>query len=157
MHYLVPRPKSWMRIAATLARLPRYLRLAQRLMADPQISKRRKIALGAGVVYVALPVDLVPGVIPVIGGMDDLTALLLGLRTALRGCSPESARAHLEHVGLNEVDLDGDLQSIRAAAIWLASRGARAGGLLASGALTALAGVTSQARQKIPELLHRRG
>src|SRR5262245_58594432 len=100
------------RLAGTVARLPRYLNLAQRLVRDPAISPARKAALGVGVGYVALPVDLIPGVIPILGQLDDLAALLLGLRTALAGCPRADARAHLNAVGLTESALDADVRTV---------------------------------------------
>ena len=76
------------RLAETLGRVPRYLVLARSLAGDPSISRWRKAALAAGIVYLASPIDLVPGIIPVAGQLDDLAAALLGLRTALAGASP---------------------------------------------------------------------
>src|SRR5262249_36300720 len=70
------------RLGGTIARLPRYLRLAKELFADPAIPPARKAALGAGIFYVALPLDLIPGIVPILGQLDDLAALLLGLKTA---------------------------------------------------------------------------
>ena len=112
-------------LGGTVGRLPRYLNLAQALMRDPAVSGRRKAALGAGLAYAVSPVDLVPGIIPVVGQLDDLTALLLGIRTALHGCPPASADAHLSRVGLSPTALDQDLAIVRRAAFWLATEGAR--------------------------------
>lgn len=115
------------RLAGTIARLPRYLNLAQRLLRDKTISPSRKAALGLGMGYVALPFDLIPGIIPVLGQLDDLAALLLGLRTALHGCSPESADAHLTAVGLSRSALDADVRTVQVAGIWLITGAAKLG------------------------------
>jgi uncharacterized membrane protein YkvA (DUF1232 family) len=112
-------------LGATLARLPRYLNLAQALVRDPAISRQRKAALGAGLIYTVSPIDLVPGIIPVVGQLDDLTALLLGIRTALHGCPPAEANRHLARVGLSSAALDEDLATVRRVALWLATQGAR--------------------------------
>ena len=113
------------RLGETLGRLPRYLKLARALARDPALPRWRKVALGAGVVYLASPIDLVPGVIPVAGQLDDLAAVLLGLRVALRGCTPEAAAAHLAAAGIDEDDIGRDLAIVRGAAGWVAARVAR--------------------------------
>jgi uncharacterized membrane protein YkvA (DUF1232 family) len=115
------------RLGGTVGRLPRYLRLGRALLGDPALSGGRKALLGLGVAYAVSPIDLVPGIIPLLGQLDDLAALLLGLRQALDGCAPEAARAHLERAGLSEDALDRDLANVRAAAAWILGRGARLG------------------------------
>ena len=67
-----------------------------------------------------------PGLIPVAGQLDDLAAVLLGLRVALRGCTPDAAAAHLEAAGLAEGDIGRDLAIVRGAGAWLARRAASA-------------------------------
>ena len=112
------------RLTETLGRLPRYLVLARALAGDPTIPRWRKATLVAGIVYLASPIDLVPGLIPVAGQLDDLAAVLLGLRVALAGCSAEAAAGHLATAGLDEGDLGRDLAIVRGAAGWLARRAA---------------------------------
>ena len=106
------------RLGGTVARLPRYLKLGRELASDPAISPARKAALGAGILYVALPLDLIPGIVPVLGQLDDLAALLLGLKTALAACPPETARAHLARAGLSPTALDHDLAVVGGVAAW---------------------------------------
>lgn len=109
------------RLAGTVARLPRYLYLAQALARDPAISARRKSALALGLGYAVLPFDLLPGVIPVVGQLDDLAALLLGIRQALQGLAPQDAAAHLGRAGLAPTALDADLRIVAVAGVWLAA------------------------------------
>jgi uncharacterized membrane protein YkvA (DUF1232 family) len=108
------------KLGGTAARLPRYLKLAHGLVRDPSIPAARKGALVGGISYAVLPFDLLPGIIPIIGQLDDLAALLLGIRIALGGCSPEMAQTHLARVGLAETALDADLQTVQEVAVWLA-------------------------------------
>jgi uncharacterized membrane protein YkvA (DUF1232 family) len=79
--------------------------LFKRLLSDPRVPRRRKLLLGVMVAYLAVPFDLVPDFIPVIGLLDD--ALLVGvvLRRVLRGDAallhehwpgPEQSRAVIE-------------------------------------------------------------
>jgi len=114
-------------LGGTIGRLPRYLVLARDLLRDPKIGRWRKAGLAASLAYVASPIDLVPGLIPVAGQLDDLAALLLGIRTALRGSSRGAAEAHLHAAGLAPEDLDRDLANVRVAAGWIARRVGKAG------------------------------
>ena len=127
------------RLGETIRRLPRYLALARALAGDSALPRWRKAALGASLVYLASPIDLVPGLIPVAGQLDDLAAVLLGLRVALRGCSPEAAAAHLEAAGLAEGDIGRDLATVRAAAGWIAGRIARTTGRVGAAAIRGVA------------------
>ena len=83
------------RVAATLRRMPAYLRLAWRLARDPLLSRARRAAVIAAAGYLASPIDLVPGVIPVIGQLDDIAVALAALKFALAGLDPERRREHL--------------------------------------------------------------
>jgi uncharacterized membrane protein YkvA (DUF1232 family) len=112
--------------------LPRYLNLAQRLVRDPHVSPARKAALGLGIGYVALPLDLIPGIIPILGQLDDLAALLLGLRAALDGCPPDEAEGHLARVGLSQSALDDDIRTVQVVGVWLVAQTAMLGARLAA-------------------------
>lgn len=112
------------RFAALVRRMPAYGRLAWRLGRDPRLSGRRRAAvLGAGA-YLASPIDLVPGIIPFAGQLDDAAVTLIGLRFALRGLPAPEQAAHLGAAGLAARDLDDDLATVGAGAAWLARRGA---------------------------------
>ena len=64
---------------ALLRALPDLVRLITRLAGDPVLPRAAKIALGAAVVYLLSPIDLVPDFIPILGYVDDvlLAAVLL--------------------------------------------------------------------------------
>jgi len=78
-----------------LARLiPAFLRLAKGALGDARVSRRHKFALGALVVYLALPFDLIPDFLPIIGYADDLIIAWLVLRKFVRGVPPEVIADH---------------------------------------------------------------
>jgi uncharacterized membrane protein YkvA (DUF1232 family) len=52
--------------------LPNLVRLIARLVLDPLLPRTAKVALGAALLYLASPVDLVPDFIPLVGYLDDL-------------------------------------------------------------------------------------
>jgi uncharacterized membrane protein YkvA (DUF1232 family) len=54
--------------------------LFKRLLRDPRVPRRAKAALTLVIPYLAMPFDLIPDFIPVVGQLDDalLVALVLG-------------------------------------------------------------------------------
>jgi uncharacterized membrane protein YkvA (DUF1232 family) len=115
------------RLGALIRRLPRYARLAWRLGRDPGLSKRRRAAVMAAAAYLASPIDLVPGIIPVAGQLDDAAVGLLALRFALRGLPAAQRTAHLAAVDLSSEEIDADLVTVRRSATWIVRRGGRPG------------------------------
>jgi uncharacterized membrane protein YkvA (DUF1232 family) len=115
------------RFIALVRRLPAYARLAWRLSRDPRLSRGRRTAVAAAAAYLISPIDLVPGIIPVAGQLDDAAVALLGLRFALRGLPAADREAHLDASGLAAADLDHDLGTVRLGAAWMLRRGGRIG------------------------------
>jgi uncharacterized membrane protein YkvA (DUF1232 family) len=68
--------------------------LFKRLLADPRVPRRRKALLVGLIVYLAMPIDLVPDFIPVAGQLDDAILVVLVLRTVLRGSGEALLREH---------------------------------------------------------------
>ncbi len=113
------------RFKALLRHLPRYAVLAWRLGRDPRIPASRRAALLAGAAYLASPIDLVPGIIPVAGQLDDAVAVLLTLRLALNGLPPAERVRMLTDAGLDPDAMDADLGTVGALTAWLGRTGAR--------------------------------
>jgi len=135
------------RVAVMLRRLPTYLRLAWRLAREPLLSRARRAAIIAAAGYLASPVDLIPGVVPVLGQLDDLAVALAAIRLALSGLSPERRRLHLEAVGLTDADLTADLRTVGATTAWILRAGLRATARAAKvGGRVAVAGAGTAAR-----------
>jgi uncharacterized membrane protein YkvA (DUF1232 family) len=68
--------------------IPDCVVLFRRLVADPQVSRWRKLLLVALIAYLAMPIDLVPDFIPVAGQLDDAIIVAFVLRTVLRAGGP---------------------------------------------------------------------
>jgi uncharacterized membrane protein YkvA (DUF1232 family) len=107
-----------------VTRLPMYARLGADLARDPDVPATAKASLVAAGAYAISPIDLVPGIIPVAGQMDDLAALLLAIRFAVRMTPKEVAFPHLERAGITTQQIDADLKSVRDATVWLAKQAA---------------------------------
>ena len=74
--------------------IPDCLVLCGRLLRDPRLPRRKKLLLGALAGYLALPFDLVPDFIPIVGQLDDVILVALVLRSLLRGGGETLVREH---------------------------------------------------------------
>jgi uncharacterized membrane protein YkvA (DUF1232 family) len=63
--------------------LPNFVRLLKRLIADPRVPRRSKLVLGATLVYLLSPVDVIPDFVPGFGQVDDVVVVLLALHSLL--------------------------------------------------------------------------
>lgn len=93
--------------------LPAYVKLAAAIVRDPDVPNSAKVVLGMGGGYAISPIDLVPGIIPVAGQMDDLYAMLTALRQSLKRMPDDVARRHLDAAGVTREQIEDDLTSIR--------------------------------------------
>jgi uncharacterized membrane protein YkvA (DUF1232 family) len=74
--------------------LPDLLRLLRRLLADGTLSAGVRVRVALLVVYLAVPFDLVPDVVPVIGYADDVVVVALVLRSVVRTAGAEALQRH---------------------------------------------------------------
>jgi uncharacterized membrane protein YkvA (DUF1232 family) len=74
--------------------LPDVGRLLRALSRDPRVPWHAKVVAAAAAVYVASPVDLLPDVIPHVGGVDDLLAVLLAVRRLVTAAGYDVVREH---------------------------------------------------------------
>lgn len=82
-------------LARELARLiPNMGALFAALLRDPTVPRRAKIALGLGAAYLAMPIDLVPDIIPVAGALDDAIVVALILRYVIRAAGRDAVERH---------------------------------------------------------------
>jgi len=79
--------------------VPNFVKLVARLLADPRVPRRSKIALGMAAAYVASPIDLVPEFIPVLGWLDDLLILTYVLDRVIERAGPELVEEHWDGPG----------------------------------------------------------
>ena len=90
---LVVRPKG-MPVAEALRILPDTLRLLKRLAVDRSLPRGVRIRLSLLLGYLALPFDLIPDFLPVIGQLDDVLVAVLVLRSVVKAAGPDPIRAH---------------------------------------------------------------
>lgn len=74
--------------------LPDTLRLVRRLTTDRTIPRTARLPIWLLLVYLALPIDLVPDFLPVIGYADDVILTTFVLRRLIRRAGPETVWQH---------------------------------------------------------------
>jgi uncharacterized membrane protein YkvA (DUF1232 family) len=82
------------RLRDALRLLPDLLRLLRRLADDENLPRGVRIRLAALLAYLALPIDLVPDFIPVLGYADDAIITALVLRSVVRSAGPDALTRH---------------------------------------------------------------
>ena len=78
----------------TLRLLPDLIRLIKRLAADPATPRGVRIRLVLLLGYLALPFDLIPDFVPVLGYADDAIIVALVLPAATRSAGPDALTKH---------------------------------------------------------------
>jgi uncharacterized membrane protein YkvA (DUF1232 family) len=79
----------------------RHARLAFRLLRDDRVPTMAKLVVPAALMYVASPLDLIPDIIPVLGQVDDIGILVLGVLAFIKLCPRHLVVEH-------EAALDGE-------------------------------------------------
>ncbi|MGH7500422.1 MAG: YkvA family protein [Longimicrobiales bacterium] len=77
-----------------IANLPNFLRLIVRLLRDARVSPLDKALFGFILVYVLLPADLVPDFLWILGFVDDVYLIGLGLGRMLSRAGPDVLLEH---------------------------------------------------------------
>jgi uncharacterized membrane protein YkvA (DUF1232 family) len=90
---LIARPRGNL-LREALRVLPDVLRLVRRLAADTTLPRGVRIRLGLLLAYLAIPIDLIPDFIPVLGYADDAIIVTAVLRSVVHHAGIDTVRAH---------------------------------------------------------------
>jgi uncharacterized membrane protein YkvA (DUF1232 family) len=82
------------RLREALRLLPDLIRLLRRLAADRTLPRGVRIRLGLLLAYLAIPFDLIPDFIPVLGYADDAIIVTVVLRSTVRRAGLDAVRRH---------------------------------------------------------------
>ncbi|HMJ36525.1 MAG TPA: YkvA family protein [Baekduia sp.] len=82
------------RLVEALRLLPDLLRLVARLGSDRSLPRSVRVRLWLLLAYLAMPFDLIPDFVPVLGYADDVIVVSLVLRTVVRRAGAEDVRRH---------------------------------------------------------------
>jgi len=90
---LVTRPRGNL-LGEALRLLPDILRLLRRLAGDARVPRAARVRLWLLLGYLAIPIDLVPDFVPVLGYADDAIVVSLVLRSVVRRAGGPVVRRH---------------------------------------------------------------
>ncbi len=90
-----------------------YIRLIWSLVGDDRVPASRKALLAGALAYFALPFDLVPDEIPVLGVLDDLVVVVLGVDLFFDGIPAGILDEKLGDLGIDRAAFERDLGQIR--------------------------------------------
>jgi uncharacterized membrane protein YkvA (DUF1232 family) len=89
----IGRPKGRL-LGESIRLLPDLLRLLRRLAVDRSQPAGVRIRLGLLLIYLAMPIDLIPDFIPLLGYADDAIIVTIVLRSVARGTGINELRRH---------------------------------------------------------------
>ena len=94
-------------------KLPTYARLVWGLARDGRVPAPQKLILAGIVGYLLMPLDLIPDFIPVLGQLDDLAVVLLGIDLFIKSAPADVVDAHLARIAKGRDDLSKDMAQIQ--------------------------------------------
>lgn len=90
---VVVRPRAGL-LREAIRILPDVLRLVRRLAADSSLPRGVRIRLALLLAYLAMPFDVIPDFVPVLGYADDAIIVIAVLRSVVRRAGMDAVRAH---------------------------------------------------------------
>jgi uncharacterized membrane protein YkvA (DUF1232 family) len=102
-------PKDVGDVVELIRRLPTYMRLVWALLRDSRVPAGQKLILAGIVGYIVLPIDLIPDFVPVLGQLDDIAVVLLGLDLFIRSAPQDIVEEHLSRIAQDKDQLTRDI------------------------------------------------
>jgi len=102
-------PKDVAEVVDLVRRLPMYIRLIWALLRDRRVPVAQKLILAGIVGYLVLPIDLIPDFVPVLGQLDDIAVVLLGLDLFMRSAPQDVVDEHLGRIAQDKDQLGRDI------------------------------------------------
>ncbi len=102
-------PKDMAEVVELIRRLPTYIRLTWALLRDGRIPAGQKLILAGIGAYLFFPIDLIPDFVPVLGQLDDLAVVLLGLDLFIRSAPADIVEEHLAKISQDKDQLRRDV------------------------------------------------
>jgi uncharacterized membrane protein YkvA (DUF1232 family) len=102
-------PKDMAEVVDLIRRLPTYIRLVWALLRDGRVPGGQKLILAGIGAYLFFPIDLIPDFVPVLGQLDDLAVVLLGLDFFIRSAPADIVEEHLAKISQDRDQLRRDI------------------------------------------------
>lgn len=74
--------------------IPNFLRLLYGLLTDPRVSNVDKLLVAGAVMYVVMPMEIIPDFVPFIGEIDDVFVIVLALQRLISNAGREVVADH---------------------------------------------------------------
>ncbi|MDK2799626.1 MAG: hypothetical protein PWQ70_1245 [Clostridiales bacterium] len=94
-------------------RLPRYSKLLYKLYRSSGLKKSHRMMLYGAIGYIVSPIDLIPGVIPVLGQLDDILVVLTVLYKVITSYKEDRFKEMLEECNLTINIVQEDIKTIK--------------------------------------------
>ena len=102
-------PKDMAELVDLIRRMPTYIRLVWALIRDGRVPAGQKLILAGIGAYLFFPIDLIPDFVPVLGQLDDLAVVLLGLDLFIRSAPADIVEEHLAKISQDKDQLRRDI------------------------------------------------
>jgi uncharacterized membrane protein YkvA (DUF1232 family) len=102
-------PKDVGEVVDLIRRMPTYIRLVWALLRDGRVPAQQKLILAGIGAYLFFPIDLIPDFVPVLGQLDDLAVVLLGLDLFIRSAPADLVNEHLAKISQDQDQLRRDI------------------------------------------------
>lgn len=96
-------------ISSVIEKLPNYTKLMIKLYKSSDIRRGQKLLLSAGIAYSISPIELIPGIIPVAGQLDNLIIILRCLKKVLKSSNAEVREEYLKEADMTIEEIDEDI------------------------------------------------
>lgn len=97
-------------ICSVIEKLPNYSKLMIRMYKSHYIRRKHKLLLSAGIAYSISPIELIPGIIPVAGQLDNLIVILRCLKKVLKSSDAEIREKYLKEARITFEEIDEDIK-----------------------------------------------
>lgn len=94
-------------------KLPAYARLVWGLARDERVPGAQKLILVGIVGYLLMPIDIIPDFLPILGQLDDVAIVLLGLDFFIKAAPADVVDEHLARISKGRDDLASDLDEVQ--------------------------------------------
>ncbi len=71
-------------------------------MRDPEVPIYLKIVPFVGLLYVIMPIDFISDFVPVMGQLDDITALIVGAKVFIELAPVQVVARHMQEIRMND-------------------------------------------------------
>jgi uncharacterized membrane protein YkvA (DUF1232 family) len=88
-HHEQPKQPSVHKLKTSIKQVFKQFRVIRRALVHPQVPWHAKAVAGCAVLYVVSPIQIIPNFIPIVGQMDDVLVVTLGIKY-LRRYVPQS-------------------------------------------------------------------